>query len=294
VIDGLAVVDKPAGITSHDVVARCRRLFGQRQVGHAGTLDPPATGVLVVGLGRATRLLRFLSVLPKSYEGELVLGRETTTLDDQGDTVAIHDMGGVSLDQVRAAATTFVGPIEQLPPMVSAVKVGGRRLHELARAGTDVERVPRPVVVHRLEVEPGGEEGVFRILVDCSAGTYVRSLAADLGSALGGGAHLRALRRTAVGPFTVAVARPVDALDPADVRPPAEAVGHLPAVVVDAPTAARVAHGAVLQREGGGIQDAGFEGDGPWAVLDDDGRLLAVYEARPPSSVKPAMVLAGS
>lgn len=293
-IDGLAVVDKPAGITSHDVVARCRRLFGQRQVGHAGTLDPPATGVLLVGLGRATRLLRFLSVLPKSYEGELVLGRETTTLDDQGETVASHDMAGVTLEQVRAAAGGFTGAIEQLPPLVSAVKVGGRRLHELARAGTEVHRVPRPVVVHRLEVEPGPEDGVFRLRVECSAGTYVRSLAADLGTALGGGAHLRALRRTAVGPFTVAVARPLDALGPADVRPPAEAVAHLPSAVVDADTAARVAHGAVLDRDDGGFVGDGLEGDGPWAVLDGDGDLLAVYEARPPSSAKPVMVLAGA
>ncbi|MEJ7585749.1 MAG: hypothetical protein WKF43_17075, partial [Acidimicrobiales bacterium] len=127
----------------HDVVGRCRRIFGQKKVGHGGTLDPDATGVLLVGLGRATRLLRFLAPLPKSYEAEVVLGAETTTLDDSGDVVASHDMSGVGRDDVRAAAVAFVGEIEQIPPMVSAVSVGGRRLHELARAGIEVERAAR-------------------------------------------------------------------------------------------------------------------------------------------------------
>ncbi|MDP9387794.1 MAG: tRNA pseudouridine(55) synthase TruB, partial [Actinomycetota bacterium] len=190
--DGVVVVDKPAGWTSHDVVARCRRIFGQRRVGHAGTLDPGATGVLVVGLGRATRLLRFVTDLPKSYTGEVVLGVATSTLDAGGEETGRWDMSAVSADDVVGAARRFVGPLEQVPPMVSALKVGGRRLHALARAGVEVERPARPVVVHRLEVAPAGEPGVFRIEVDCSSGTYVRSLAADLGAALGGGAHLRA------------------------------------------------------------------------------------------------------
>ena len=284
---GLVVVDKPAGITSHDVVAHCRRALGQRQVGHGGTLDPSATGVLLVGAGSATRLLRFLSVLPKTYEGEVVLGVETATLDADGEVVATHDMAGVTLDQVREAATRFVGEIEQVPPMVSAVKVGGRRLHELARAGMEVERAPRPVVVHRLAVDPGPETGVVRISVDCSSGTYVRTLAADLGTALGGGAHLRRLRRTAVGPFSLADARPLDDVGPDTLLPPAAAVRHLPVVAVDGETAAAVAHGAVLARPAGP-----FEGDGPWAVLDGAGALLAVYEARGSDRAKPAMVLA--
>jgi tRNA pseudouridine55 synthase len=283
---GLAVVDKPAGITSHDVVAHCRRALGQRQVGHGGTLDPSATGVLLIGVGTATRLLRFLSVLPKAYEGEVVLGVETTTLDADGEVVATHDMAGVTLGAVREAATRFVGGIDQVPPMVSAVKVGGRRLHELARAGVEVERAARRVVVHRLDVEPGPEAGVVRISVDCSSGTYVRSLAADLGAALGGGAHLRRLRRTAVGPFTLADARPLDEVGPDTLLPPAEAVRHLPSVAVDAETAAAVAHGAVLARDAGP-----FPGDGPWAVVDGLGALMAVYEARGSDRVKPAMVL---
>ncbi|MGH9179155.1 MAG: tRNA pseudouridine(55) synthase TruB, partial [Acidimicrobiales bacterium] len=220
----MAVIDKPAGWTSHDVVARARKVFGQRRVGHAGTLDPGATGVLVLGLGRATRLLRFVTDLPKSYLGEVVLGTATTTLDDQGEETGRWDMGGVTTEEVRAAAARFVGEVDQVPPMVSAVKVGGQRLHTLARAGVEVERAPRRVTVHRIDVEPAAQPGVFRVEVDCSSGTYVRSLAADLGAALGGGAHLRNLRRTAVGHFTVVEATPLDELGPDAVRPPAAAV----------------------------------------------------------------------
>ena len=150
--DGLVVVDKPAGWTSHDVVGRCRRLFGQRRVGHAGTLDPGATGVLVVGLGRATRLLRFIGELPKSYAGEVVLGVATSSLDQDGEVVARWDMEGVSLEQLRQAAAGLTGDLLQVPPMVSAVKVGGRRLHQLARAGVEVEREARPVTVYRFAV----------------------------------------------------------------------------------------------------------------------------------------------
>ena len=142
---GLVVVDKEAGWTSHDVVARCRRIFGQRRVGHAGTLDPDATGVLLVGLGRATRLMRFLTALPKTYVAEIVLGTATSTLDASGEVVGEWDMSGVTLAQVRAAAAGLTGTIEQVPPMVSAVKIGGRRLHELARQGIEVERPPRRV-----------------------------------------------------------------------------------------------------------------------------------------------------
>ncbi len=279
--DGLVVVDKGPGWTSHDVVAKCRGIFGQRRVGHSGTLDPPATGVLLVGLGRATRLLRFLAPLPKSYVAEVVLGVETTTLDDAGEVVATHDMSGVALDHVREAASAFVGDILQVPPMVSAVSVGGRRLHELARAGVEVEREARPVTVHRFEVAPGSEPGVYRIEVDCSSGTYVRSLAADLGSALAGGAHLRRLRRTAIGPFSVDDARPLDDLGPDDVLAPAAAVSHLPPVSADA-EAVRV----------GKLLDVDWAGEGPWAVLDQAGGLLAVYEPYGDGRVKPAVVVA--
>src|SRR6476659_6449748 len=200
--DGLVVVDKPAGCTSHDVVAKLRKAYGQRKVGHAGTLDPDATGVLLVGLGRATRLLRYLSESGKAYEGRIVFGIATSTLDAAGEVLDQRPMP-ITRDDVEHALPRFLGDIEQLPPMVSAVKVGGRRLHELARAGQEVERAPRPVTVRRFDVEPTDDPLVYRIEVDCSTGTYVRTLAADLGRALGGGAHLRGLRRTAVGSFNV-------------------------------------------------------------------------------------------
>lgn len=273
-------------MTSHDVVARCRRIFGQRKVGHAGTLDPDATGVLLVGLGQATRLLRFLSDLSKTYTGEVVLGRATSTLDASGETVGEWDMADVGLADVQAmAAARFVGEIEQVPPMVSAVKVGGKRLHELARAGIEVERAARRVAVHRFDVAASLDPLVFAIEVECSSGTYVRSLAADLGTALGGGAHLRSLRRTAIGPFDAPV--PLADVGPADVLPPVEALRGRPRLVADDEGAAAVGHGKVLPRS-----VLGAEGDGPWAVLSEDGRLLAVYEAHRDGTVKPAVVLA--
>ena len=186
--DGVAVVDKDAGWTSHDVVAKARGILGTRKVGHSGTLDPDATGVLVLGVGRGTRLLRFLQLLPKSYEAEITFGTETSTLDAAGEVVATHDMTGLDPDAVRRGAAALTGDIEQVPPMVSALKVGGRRLHELAREGIEVEREARPVHVSRFDVEPTSDPLVWRAVVDCSSGTYVRSLAADLGHALGGGA----------------------------------------------------------------------------------------------------------
>ena len=284
------VVDKPAGMTSHDVVGRCRRIFGQRRVGHGGTLDPDATGVLLVGLGAATRLLRFLSDLPKRYRGEVVLGTATSTLDSSGEVVGEWDMSTVRLDEVRAAAAGLMGDILQVPPMVSAVKVGGRRLHELAREGIEVERAARPVTVFRFDVEPAAEAGVFAVDVECSSGTYVRTLAADLGTALGGGAHLRNLRRTAVGPFSLDDARPLGDVGPADVLVPAEALRGRPRIVLSDPDlVAAVGHGKVLDRQALGVPDGG---EGPWAVVDAGGRLLAVYQGHGEGRAKPAVVLA--
>ncbi len=289
-LSGLVVVDKDAGWTSHDAVARVRRLLGLRRVGHAGTLDPDATGVLLVGVGRATRLLRFLSVLPKRYTGEVVLGRSTSTLDASGETTGEWDMSPVTLAEARAAAATLTGAIEQVPPMVSAVKVGGRRLHELARAGIVVARDPRPVTVERFDVEPGPEPGVLAVSVVCSAGTYVRVLAADLGAALGGGAHLRRLRRTAVGPFTEADAHTLAALETLGagaLRPPADAVGHLDRVTVDGEVAVLIGRGLPLDRV-----SLGASGEGPWALIDDHGALLAVYQPTDTDRITPAVVLA--
>jgi tRNA pseudouridine55 synthase len=275
-IDGLLVVDKPSGMTSHDVVGKCRRIVGQRRVGHAGTLDPGATGVLLVGLGRATRLMRYIAELQKSYTGELVLGRTTTTLDDEGDTVAVFDMSKVELVDVQIAAAKFVGDIQQIPPMVSAVKVNGQRLHELARQGIEVERQARPVTVYRYDVTDAEDEGVYRIEVDCSSGTYVRTLAADVGETLGGGAHLRNLRRTAIGSFVADNAQSLDELQEGfehDVLTPAQMVGHLTPVPVSAEVALMVSHGKPLPAD-----LFAARGDGPWSVLNEQGDLLAVYE----------------
>ncbi|MEM7141757.1 MAG: tRNA pseudouridine(55) synthase TruB [Actinomycetota bacterium] len=281
---GVVVIDKPAGWTSHDVVAKSRGVLGTRKIGHSGTLDPDATGVLVLGVGKATRLLRFLTDLPKSYVGEIVLGVETSTLDAAGEITATHDMSGVSDDEVRTATLALTGAIDQIPPMVSAVKVDGKRLHELAREGKEIERDPRPVTVYRYDVEPvAGEAGVWRCEVDCSSGTYVRTLAADLGTALGGGAHLRALRRTSVGGFTLDDAGTIET---PTLLPIAAAVRHFDQVVADEAMAADIGHGKLLDRERLGVGGAA----GPWAMLDESGELLAVYETHK-GATKPAVVI---
>jgi tRNA pseudouridine55 synthase len=286
--DGVAVVDKPAGWTSHDVVAKARGLLGTRKVGHSGTLDPDATGVLVLGVGRATRLLAYLSGLDKSYVGEVVLGAATSTLDASGEVTGTWDMAGIGLAEVRAGAAALTGDIRQVPPMVSAKRVDGRRLHELARAGVDVERCPVPVRVDRFDVGEPVEPGVHPISVTCSSGTYVRSLAADLGTALGGGAHLRNLRRTTVGPYGLDEAVPLESLSTDRLLPPIEALRGRPRVIVDDRLAALVGHGRVFD-------DAvlGADGDGPWAVVDEAGALLAVYVRHGAGHVKPAVVLTG-
>ncbi len=281
---GVAVVDKEAGWTSHDVVARARKLLGTRKVGHSGTLDPDATGVLVLGVGRATRLLRFITALPKSYTARIVLGTETSTLDASGEITAVHDMSLIGTDDVRRAAAGLVGELQQVPPMVSAVRVGGRRLHEIAREGGEVDRAPQPVTVHHFEVAATADPAVYEASVSCSSGTYVRALAADLGTALGGGAHLRDLRRVAVGSFTVDEARPVDDLQ---LLPAAVGLRDLPGVIVDEGTAVDVGHGKVLDRD-----RLAASGEGPWPVHGPDGTLIAVYEDLQ-GRIKPAVVLVG-
>jgi tRNA pseudouridine55 synthase len=314
--DGLAVVDKPAGWTSHDVVAKSRGLLGTRKVGHSGTLDPDATGVLLLGVGRVTRLLRFATALPKTYTATIVLGVETDTLDASGTVTAEHDMTGVTAAEVVAAAASLTGDILQVPPMVSAVKVDGKRLHELARAGVEVERQPRPVTVYRFEVAPvDGEPLRWRAAVECSSGTYVRTLAADIGAALGGGAHLTDLRRTAVGPFEEQEAVALEQLAPERLLTPADALRWMPVVVADEATVVDVAHGRVLPARqllagvgnaaatmgaatmgaatmGAATTTAAGATTGPWRVVDATGRLLAVYEAHGADRVKPSVVLA--
>lgn len=279
-VHGLAVIDKPAGVTSHDVVAMVRRHLGERRVGHAGTLDPDATGILLIGVGNTTRLLRFLTALGKTYTADVVLGVETTTLDASGEITARHDMRGVTLAQAQVvAAEHLTGPIMQIPPMVSALKIDGRRLHELAREGIEVERAPRPVTIHRFDVAPTADALVLRIEVVCSSGTYVRTLAADLGRLLGGGAHLTNLRRTACGSFDEGQATTVEALT---LLTPACAMRDYECVVVDDEMAAMVRNGRVL---------GAWDGAGPWVVLTSAGELLAVYERIAGDRAKPDVVI---
>lgn len=291
--DGLLVLDKPAGATSHDIVARCRRIFGQRKVGHAGTLDPGATGVLLVGLGQVTRLLQFLTGLPKRYTAEVVLGQATTTLDADGQLTGTWDMTEVDLDAARAAAGQLTGRVLQVPPMVSALKVQGKRLHELARQGVEIERAPRPVTISRFEVglAGAGPHGpVLAIDVECSSGTYVRTLAADLGQLLGGGAHLRNLRRLRVGDFSIEESASLDALEaqPVALRP-LEALRGMARVTAAEDLAAAVAHGKVLPAEA--LRLGGQAGTGPWAIVGRGDVLLAVYQSHRPGFVKPVVVM---
>jgi tRNA pseudouridine55 synthase len=220
--DGLVVVDKPAGWTSHDVVARIRRLAGTRKVGHAGTLDPMATGVLVVGVERATRLLTYLVGADKTYTATIRLGVSTVTDDAEGEVTAWADPSSVealTASDVEAAVLALTGPVQQVPSAVSAIKVDGRRSYARVRAGEQVELAARPVTVHRFDVVDRRSAMAdahpvvdLDVEVEVSSGTYVRALARDLGAALGAGGHLTALRRTAVGPYTLAVARSLDAL----------------------------------------------------------------------------------
>jgi tRNA pseudouridine55 synthase len=277
VTDGLALVDKPAGITSHDVVDVVRRSLGTRKVGHAGTLDPIATGLLILGVGRATRLLRFLGDLPKTYEGTMRLGVETTTLDAEGDVVREAPVTA-SRDEVAAAMRALVGASLQRPPAFSAVKVAGRKLYEAARAGEPLEAEPRPIRVDAFRLG-SYEPPNARFVVTCSGGTYVRVLVSDVGAALGCGAHLTQLRRTAIGPFRVE-----DASAPEDARPlsPDAAVRHLPRLELDGEEARAASHGRPLG-------PAGLTG--PYGVFDADGRLLGVYEDDGPRA-RPLVILA--
>jgi tRNA pseudouridine55 synthase len=275
-MNGVVVVDKPGGITSFDVVARVRRALGQRRVGHTGTLDPMATGVLPVCVGEATKLVPFLMGGDKEYEAEALLGVTTDTLDATGAVVAEADAGGVTRAAVEAALPRFVGTILQRPPMHSALRVDGRRLYELAREGVEIERAPRPVRVDEIALLDCALPRLV-LRVRCGKGTNIRSLVADLGAALGPGAHLTALRRTRVGPFTVAGALPLDAIGP-DTRllSPAEALADHATVPLDALQVRDVRDGklraiAELHAPAGAGSHV--------RLLGPDGTLVAVAEA---------------
>lgn len=291
-IDGLLIVDKPAGWTSHDVVAKCRWAFGQRRAGHSGTLDPDATGVLLIGFGRVTKLLNYLTILPKTYTGEIVLGTETSTLDSSGDVMHTYDMSKVVLADVLNAATNFVGEILQVPPMVSALSIDGVRLHTLARQGIEVERQARPVTIYSLSVDGEVEPGVFAITATVSSGTYIRTIAADIGTALGGGAHLRNLRRTQIGSFAAGDGVLLDeAIGTQTLLTAAHAMRDYPSCSVDEKTEVFVRNGRVLPI--GQVWTG--EGEAPqkdWLVLSRSAEVLATYQRFRDDQAKPTVVVA--
>jgi tRNA pseudouridine55 synthase len=268
---GLVVVDKPGGITSHDVVARVRRLAGTRKVGHAGTLDPMATGVLVLGLNRATRLLGHLTLTDKRYTATVRLGATTTTDDAEGEVVETRPTDGLSEADVRSALRSFLGEIDQVPSSVSAIKVAGKRAYARVRDGEAVDLPSRRVTVHAVDVT-ALDLPSLEIDVRCSSGTYIRAIARDLGSALGVGGHLTALRRTAVGPFTVADARTLDALDDSfTMTPIADAArACFPALDLSDEDATSVRVGRALD----------VRLDVLTALFAPDGEFLALYEPR--------------
>jgi tRNA pseudouridine55 synthase len=278
--DGFVVVDKPGGMTSHDVVARMRRLAGTRRVGHAGTLDPMATGVLVVGIERATRLLPYAAGHHKAYRGTIRLGQTTVTDDAEGEVTATTDAGHLSDAEIAQALAAFLGEIEQVPSAVSAIKVKGVRSYARVRRGEEVALAARPVTIHRLDrlaVHRRADGGVIDVDIEmeCSPGTYVRALARDLGSALGVGGHLVALRRTAVGAFTLAEATSLDGLMTAPalpLLPLADVATRLFAArEVDEAQARLLSHGGPLAVSGEA---------GPYAVFGPDGRVIAVVAER--------------
>ncbi|WP_449062891.1 tRNA pseudouridine(55) synthase TruB [Planomonospora algeriensis] len=272
---GLIIVDKPADWTSHDVVGKLRGIAGTRRVGHAGTLDPMATGVLVVGVEKATRLLGHLALTEKGYDGTIRLGQTTNTDDAEGEVIATASAGGVAEEDVRKGIAALTGRIMQVPPQVSAIKVNGQRAYKMARAGEEVELAARPVTVSGFEVTAVRREGDLLdvdVSVSCSSGTYIRALARDLGAALGTGGHLTFLRRTRVGPYDLPMAHTIEELGrECVILPMADAVAAaFPRRDVTAEEAGTVAHG-------GRLPAAGL-GPGPIGVFGPDGALVALVE----------------
>ncbi len=301
--DGLLVVDKPAGWTSHDVVSRGRRLLGTRKVGHAGTLDPLATGVLVLGVGRGTKLLTYLVGADKEYTATVVLGASTVTDDVEGEVTsraAPEAMAALTRERLDDAVATLTGDVEQVPSSVSAIKVDGQRSYARVRGGEDVALPARPVTVSAfdvLDVRPGDARWEVDVAVTVSSGTYVRALARDLGSALEVGGHLSALRRTRVGGYRLDVAHPLGELAPRDGEPRASSAAVdallpladaaravLPVWQPDDEQVRRLRHGQRLAADGSGV------GPGPTAAISADGVLVAVVRAER-GAIRPGLVL---
>ncbi|MFJ8477518.1 tRNA pseudouridine(55) synthase TruB [Kitasatospora sp. NPDC094011] len=301
--DGLVIVDKPEGITSHGVVAKLRWLAGTRKVGHAGTLDPMATGVLVIGIERATRLLGHLMLTAKTYEATIRLGQTTVTDDREGEVTASAPADAVTREAIDAGIAALTGEIMQVPSKVSAIKIDGKRSYARVREGEDFELAARPTTIHSFTVHGQraavAEDGTpvidLDVTVECSSGTYIRALARDLGAGLGVGGHLTALRRTKVGPYGVESARTLEELEaavtgesgaPLEVLPiAAAAAAAFPRWDLDEDSAEKLSHGARLKAPGLGV-------DGPIAVFGPDGRFLALVEEKG-GQAKPVAVFVG-
>ena len=281
-LSGLIIVDKPAGLTSHDVVARVRRIAGTRKVGHAGTLDPMATGVLVVGIEKATKLLGYLTLTEKEYQATIRLGQSTTTDDAEGELVSSNPQP-IAEDELAAAVAELTGEIMQVPPKVSAIKVNGQRAYKLTRAGEAPELAARPVTVHEFAItairsDPDGCTDLDAT-IRCTSGTYIRSLARDLGARLGTGGHLTALRRTRVGPYTEADARTLDIISERPVCHPLPEVAALnfPSRYLTEAETTTLSHGGKLTPDTTAAPVAAFAPDGTLIALIQSGRPQVVF-----------------
>jgi len=273
-VAGVLHVDKPVGLTSHDVVNKVRRLSGIRRVGHSGTLDPLATGLLTLCLGQATRLVEYLVGLDKVYLVTIRLGQETNTYDGEGQITAEKPVE-VTRQQLDKALEQFRGQIEQVPPMFSAVKVDGQPLYRRARQGVDIERPARQVTVYDIE-QLSWRMPMLALRISCSSGTYIRSIAHDLGQVLGCGAHVASLRRTAIGEISIEEATPLDQLQPESwhqhLRPPDSAVYHLPLLELPDEDVQKISHGQRISIEG----DSQPTGDSPVRAYDQEGHFIGI------------------
>jgi tRNA pseudouridine55 synthase len=281
------LIDKEAGLTSHDVVLKVRRIFSHQKCGHSGTLDPFATGLLIVAVGKTTRLLKYLTGLPKQYTGEFELGKATDTYDLTGNITNEAEVRNITLDHVTNEAQKFQGTSLQMPPMYSAVKYQGKKLYEYARLGLDVQRKPRQIFVESFKVDKGTEANCYNFEITCSSGTYVRSLIHDLGLKLGCYAYLKRLKRTFIGPFSWEEAVSIQDLNLSDLHSALEIFSRfMPVVFVKKEQIEKIKNGAPFLKT-----ELGAQGEGPWTAADNNGNLLAIYEKRSQISLKPSVVL---
>lgn len=276
---GLVLLDKPAGITSHDLVARTRKAMGTRKVGHAGTLDPMATGLMILGVNQGTKLMQFASGLDKTYLATIKLGSATTTDDAEGEVVSTADASGITQEQIDREIAKLRGEIEQVPSSVSAISIGGKRAHQLVREGVEVEIPARKVTIKRFEqigeLQHSAGSVSFDVVVDCSSGTYIRALARDIGAALGVGGHLTALRRTRIGAFDVASAfqDPPEATVTELAQAAASLVG---AVEVSRQEAVDLGHGKRITKQFATVSAAVCEGR-LIAIVDERGKIVVGF-----------------